>query len=40
VSGGGLEGLGGLLALAARRDRVRLSVWVVTLTAVTLLSGR
>lgn len=35
----GLEGLSGLLRLAVRRDRVRLSVWVVALTAVTYLSG-
>jgi ABC-2 type transport system permease protein len=35
----GLEGAGGLLRLAVRRDRVRLSVWVAALTAVTYLSG-
>ncbi|MEP7090932.1 MAG: polyketide antibiotic transporter [Nocardioidaceae bacterium] len=35
----GLEGTGGLLRLAARRDRVRLTVWVLALTAVTYLSG-
>jgi ABC-2 type transport system permease protein len=35
----GLEGTGGVLALAVRRDRLRLTVWVVALTAVTYLSG-
>jgi ABC-2 type transport system permease protein len=35
----GLEGAGGLLRLAVRRDRVRLTVWVVALTLATYLSG-
>jgi ABC-2 type transport system permease protein len=35
----GLEGVGGLLRLAVRRDRVRLTVWVLALTAVTYFSG-
>jgi ABC-2 type transport system permease protein len=35
----GLEGFAGLVGLALRRDRVRLTVWVVGLTAVTYLSG-
>ena len=30
----GLEGVGGLAGLALRRDRVRLTVWVLALTAV------
>jgi len=34
-----LDGTGGLVRLALRRDRVRLPIWVLALTALTYFSG-